>query len=356
MGTRSANGSRAQARPYSCSRKAPSTPPSIASSDEDGSPRNGESPTTIAAQSSTSSRPRGARDFAPNRPCGIGTPNAIVAALARKIGGTVMSLGPGWRRLFRISRRRRIGSPRRRRRDRVPPRHARGEAAPARRVAGRSRGRGARAVRRSGTGARRVRHHRPAIRARGACHGVDRIRLVRRAVCVPHAAPHAGVHLRRDAHAGARDRRDDGDVHPRRRDPAAAAALSATPIESSDSFSRIPRSDSTPGASRRRTSRCTATARRISSRSRVIAQPDSRSHGDGRADRLDAAWVTADFFHVLGVDPARGRPFTRAEDTKGNNDVASPQRCILAIEIRRPRRRDRFDDRSRRHTRFASSA
>jgi predicted permease len=44
--------------------------------------------------------------------------------------------------------------------------------------------------------------------------------------------------------------------------------------------------------------------------------------GDARADRLDAAWVTADFFHVLGVDPARGRPFTRAEDTKGNNDVA----------------------------------
>ena len=42
----------------------------------------------------------------------------------------------------------------------------------------------------------------------------------------------------------------------------------------------------------------------------------------GRADRLDAALVTADFFHVLGVDPARGRPFTRAEDTKGNNNVA----------------------------------
>ena len=44
--------------------------------------------------------------------------------------------------------------------------------------------------------------------------------------------------------------------------------------------------------------------------------------GDGRAERLDAAWVTADFFRVLGVDPARGRPFTRAEDTKGNNNVA----------------------------------
>jgi putative ABC transport system permease protein len=43
---------------------------------------------------------------------------------------------------------------------------------------------------------------------------------------------------------------------------------------------------------------------------------------DGRADRLDGAWVTADFFHVLGVDPARGRPFTREEDTKGNNNVA----------------------------------
>ena len=42
---------------------------------------------------------------------------------------------------------------------------------------------------------------------------------------------------------------------------------------------------------------------------------------DGRADRLDAALVTADFFHVLRVDPARGRSFTRAEDTKGNNNV-----------------------------------
>jgi predicted permease len=44
--------------------------------------------------------------------------------------------------------------------------------------------------------------------------------------------------------------------------------------------------------------------------------------GDGGADRLDAAWVTADFFHVLRVDPARGRAFTRTEDTKGNNNVA----------------------------------
>jgi len=42
----------------------------------------------------------------------------------------------------------------------------------------------------------------------------------------------------------------------------------------------------------------------------------------GRAERVDAALVTADFFHVLGVDPARGRPFTRDEDTKGNNSVA----------------------------------
>jgi predicted permease len=42
----------------------------------------------------------------------------------------------------------------------------------------------------------------------------------------------------------------------------------------------------------------------------------------GRAERIDAAIVTADFFHVLGVGPTRGRPFTRAEDTKGNNTVA----------------------------------
>ena len=45
--------------------------------------------------------------------------------------------------------------------------------------------------------------------------------------------------------------------------------------------------------------------------------------GDGRAERLDAAWVTADFFHVLGVDPARGRPFTRAEDTKGKKSAVT---------------------------------
>ncbi len=44
--------------------------------------------------------------------------------------------------------------------------------------------------------------------------------------------------------------------------------------------------------------------------------------GDGRADRLDAAWVTAEFFHVLGIGPARGRAFTPDEDTKGNNNVA----------------------------------
>ena len=37
--------------------------------------------------------------------------------------------------------------------------------------------------------------------------------------------------------------------------------------------------------------------------------------------RLSASRVTADFFHVLGVNPAFGRAFTREEDTPGKNTV-----------------------------------
>jgi predicted permease len=43
--------------------------------------------------------------------------------------------------------------------------------------------------------------------------------------------------------------------------------------------------------------------------------------GGDRAIRLNVALVTADFFHVLGVSPARGRAFTRDEDAQGKNDV-----------------------------------
>jgi len=43
--------------------------------------------------------------------------------------------------------------------------------------------------------------------------------------------------------------------------------------------------------------------------------------GGDRAVRLNVALVTADFFHVLGVSPARGRPFTRDEDAQGRNDI-----------------------------------
>ncbi len=42
----------------------------------------------------------------------------------------------------------------------------------------------------------------------------------------------------------------------------------------------------------------------------------------GPAERLPAAMVTAEFFDVLGVHPARGRTFTGAEDRPGTDDVA----------------------------------
>src|ERR1043166_6421024 len=43
--------------------------------------------------------------------------------------------------------------------------------------------------------------------------------------------------------------------------------------------------------------------------------------GGDPAVRLNVALVTADFFHVLGVSPARGRAFPRDEDAAGKNDV-----------------------------------
>ena len=44
--------------------------------------------------------------------------------------------------------------------------------------------------------------------------------------------------------------------------------------------------------------------------------------GAGEAVRLEGAHVDADFFATLGVAPARGRPFSRDEETQGRNRVA----------------------------------
>lgn len=44
--------------------------------------------------------------------------------------------------------------------------------------------------------------------------------------------------------------------------------------------------------------------------------------GSGGPMRLSGARVTADFFRVMGVNPMLGRPFTREEDAPGKNDVA----------------------------------
>ena len=41
----------------------------------------------------------------------------------------------------------------------------------------------------------------------------------------------------------------------------------------------------------------------------------------GAARRIDGTTVSADFFHVLGVEPELGRVFTRAEEQPGNRSV-----------------------------------
>src|SRR4051794_7914211 len=41
-----------------------------------------------------------------------------------------------------------------------------------------------------------------------------------------------------------------------------------------------------------------------------------------RAERGKGAWATASFFETLGVQPALGRSFTKAEDLKGNDNAA----------------------------------
>jgi predicted permease len=44
--------------------------------------------------------------------------------------------------------------------------------------------------------------------------------------------------------------------------------------------------------------------------------------GAEKAERYDGAWVSAELFQVLQVQPLIGRPFTRAEETPGNGNVA----------------------------------
>jgi len=43
--------------------------------------------------------------------------------------------------------------------------------------------------------------------------------------------------------------------------------------------------------------------------------------GDGEPERIEAAFVTASFFHVLGVEPVMGRSFTAEEDRPANAKV-----------------------------------
>ena len=44
--------------------------------------------------------------------------------------------------------------------------------------------------------------------------------------------------------------------------------------------------------------------------------------GSGEAERVRVGWVSADFFQVLGVNPARGRLFTADDDRLGSAPVA----------------------------------
>ena len=137
------------------------------------------------------------------------------------------------------------------------------------------------------------------------------------------AAPVAGVHDRRRAHARARDRRDDGDVHGRARRPASPVAVpairSARPALLSEQARRMSvagaRDGGRPvdGASRPR-----AAVRRVwrrptasSSRSRMRA---TRCGFKPPASRPR-------LFETLGVAPLHGRAFARSDETPGGERV-----------------------------------
>ncbi|MGO9273735.1 MAG: ABC transporter permease [Terriglobia bacterium] len=56
--------------------------------------------------------------------------------------------------------------------------------------------------------------------------------------------------------------------------------------------------------------------------------PDFTLTGAGDPERIEAAWVTANFFSVLGVEPMLGRGFLAEEDRPGG-----PQVCVLGHEL-----------------------
>ena len=287
-------------RPPAPRGRARSTPPSTVSSDADGSAPSGACPTTTAARSSTSSPPPAARDIAPKRPSGTGTPSAIAVALKQNLGGDRMSPAPGWRRLFRLS----LGN-------RSLERDVDDELAF--HLAMREeklRGAGlsddaahARAHERFGDAdarARRASHHRPAIRT-GDCALMEWIESVwsdlRFALRTLRRMPR--VHDGRHVDARARHRRDVGDVHARQRHLASTAALSRPPTGSCESSSPIRRKDSTRGESVSRTSRSIAIAPRTSRRSPPFAAAASRfAPIASRSGFQSVLRVTSEFFKV----------------------------------------------------------
>jgi len=57
-------------------------------------------------------------------------------------------------------------------------------------------------------------------------------------------------------------------------------------------------------------------------------RPDFTLTGAGDPERVEAAWVTASFFSLLGVEPMLGRGFVAEEDRPGG-----PQVCVLSHEL-----------------------
>ena len=137
-----------------------------------------------------------------------------------------MSLGPRWRRTFRLPLGRRSVE---RDVDDELAFHLAMREEKLRRLGlepGRRRGPRPRALRRRRARARRMHHDRPTLRPGGSIHGMARVRPRGFPVCAAHVSPHAGIHHRGHDHAGPRDWRDLGDVHAGQRHSAAPPALS----------------------------------------------------------------------------------------------------------------------------------
>ena len=60
--------------------------------------------------------------------------------------------------------------------------------------------------------------------------------------------------------------------------------------------------------------------------------------GDGEPERIEAAFVTASFFPLLGVQPATGRAFT-ADDKGGTRRTTEQSRTLTPSRLRRPAQR-----------------